>query len=54
MKNEKKVLGTLVNAQEDDSTKKVEGYCTPGYVVSCSGTYSGSGSATNEELDILI
>lgn len=54
MKNEQKVVSTLINAQQDEPTKKVEGYCTPSYSMSCSGSYSGSGSATNEELEILI
>lgn len=54
MKNEGKVVSTLINAQEDTPTKKVEGYCPSGYSASCSGSYSGSVSATNEELEILL
>lgn len=60
MKKETKVVSTLINAQQDGSNTKVEGFCS-GYTstgtggsTSC-GTYSSGGAtSTPEELDILV
>ena len=58
MENQTKIVGTLVNAQQDESTKKVEGFCGKSYSsggVTCGASYSSGGtSSTSEELDILI
>jgi hypothetical protein len=58
MENQTKTMGTLVNAQQDESTKQVIGFCGKAYSsgeVSCASSYSSSGtSGTSEELDILI
>jgi hypothetical protein len=62
MKKETTVLSTLVNAQNDASTSKVEGFCGKNYSsngggTSCASGYSSNGggtSGTSEELEILI
>lgn len=60
MENQK--LSTLVNAQTDNSTEKVQGFCGKGYSsnsagTSCAGSYNSNSSgtsSTSEELEILI
>lgn len=58
MKKETKVVSTLINAQQDDSKGKVEGFCGSSYSsgnVSCAVGYSSGGAtSTSEELDILV
>ncbi|WP_316742124.1 hypothetical protein [Pedobacter antarcticus] len=58
MENQTKAMSTLVHAQQDESTNKVEGFCGKAYTdgnVSCGKSYtSGNTQSTSEELDILI
>lgn len=58
MENQTNTMSTLVNAQQDESTKQVTGFCGKAYSsgdVTCGSGYSSSGtSSTSEELDILI
>lgn len=58
MNKDTTVVGTLVNAQQVDSTNKVEGFCNIGYssgTVTCRAGYSSGGvTGTPEELEILV
>ena len=58
MENQSKTMSTLVNAQNDESKQKVEGFCGKAYSsgdVSCGSSYTSSGTSnTSEDLDILI
>ncbi|MBB5635063.1 hypothetical protein HDF26_002210 [Pedobacter cryoconitis] len=55
-------MSTLVNAQGEESTEKVQGFCGKGYSsngggTSCSSGYGSNGggtTSTSEELEILI
>ena len=59
MENQKKVLNTLVDVQNDEEQSlKVEAYCgsnyTSGQITCGSGYSSGGTSSVTDDLDILI
>lgn len=62
MENQPKIMSTLVNAQQSETSLKVEGFCESNYSSTGAGTSCGSGYGstgsgtvgTTEELDILI